>query len=74
MNPYDSEKSEPNFWLSCILVNEEAMCKQVRGEKDALYVPEHGKSCPTEILENLPNIMRRADQSGNQCICSRFIG
>ena len=43
MNPYDSEKSEPNFWLSCILVNEEAMCKQVRGEKDALYVPEHGK-------------------------------
>ena len=53
MNPYDSEKSEPNFWLSCILVNEEAMCKQVRGEKDALYVPEHGKSCPTEILEKL---------------------
>ena len=29
------------------------MCKQVRGEKDALYVPEHGKSCPTEILEKL---------------------
>lgn len=53
MNPYDSEKSEPNFWLSCILVNEEAMCKQVRGEKDALYVPEHGKSCPTEILEKV---------------------
>ena len=53
MNPYDSEKSEPNFWLSCILVNEEAMCKQVRGEKDALYVPEHEKSCPTEILEKL---------------------
>ena len=53
MNPYDSEKSEPNYWLSCILINEEAMCKQVRGEKDALYVPEHGKSCPTEILEKL---------------------
>ena len=56
MNPYDSEKSEPNYWLSCILINEEAMCKQVRGEKDALYVPEHGKSCPTEILEAISSI------------------
>jgi dTDP-4-amino-4,6-dideoxygalactose transaminase len=27
------------------------MCKQVRGEQEALYIPEHGKSCPTEILE-----------------------
>lgn len=53
MNPYDEEKSEPNFWLSCLLINENAMCKQVRGEYEALYTPEHGKSCPTEILEAL---------------------
>lgn len=53
MNPYDSEKSEPNFWLSCLLIDEEAMCKQVRSEKEALYIPETGKSCPTEILETL---------------------
>lgn len=53
MNPYDEEKSEPNFWLSCLLINENAMCKQVRGEHEALYIPEHGKSCPTEILETL---------------------
>lgn len=27
------------------------MCQTVRGEKDALYVSEPGKSCPTEILK-----------------------
>ena len=53
MNPYDAENSEPNFWLSCMLIDEEAMCKQVRGEQDVLYISEPGKSCPTEILETL---------------------
>lgn len=53
MNPFDDENSEPNFWLSCILINSEAMCKQVRGEREALYISELGKSCPTEILETL---------------------
>ncbi|MBO6196264.1 MAG: DegT/DnrJ/EryC1/StrS family aminotransferase, partial [Butyrivibrio sp.] len=42
MNPYDEANSEPNFWLSCLLINEDAMCKQVRGEKDVLYVSEPG--------------------------------
>lgn len=56
MNPYDAENSEPNFWLSCILIDKDAMCKQVRGEKEALYLPEHGKSCPTEILEVIASI------------------
>lgn len=53
MNPYDAKNSEPNFWLSCLLINEEAMCRQVRSETEALYVSEPGKSCPTEILETL---------------------
>lgn len=53
MNPYDTENSEPNFWLSCLLIDEEAMCRQVRGETEALYISEVGKSCPTEILETL---------------------
>ena len=53
MNPYDTENSEPNFWLSCLLINEDAMCRQVRGEQEALYISEKGKSCPTEILEVL---------------------
>jgi dTDP-4-amino-4,6-dideoxygalactose transaminase len=51
MNPFDEETSEPNYWLSCLTINPEAMCKQVRGEQEALYIPEAGKSCPTEILE-----------------------
>lgn len=53
MNPYDAENSEPNFWLSCLLINPENMCRQVRGECDELYISEHGKSCPAEILETL---------------------
>lgn len=53
MNPYDAVNSEPNFWLSCLLIKPEAMCRQVRGEQEALYISESGKSCPTEILEKL---------------------
>ncbi len=53
MNPYDEVNSEPNFWLSCMIINSDAMCKQVRGDKDSCYVSENGKSCPTMILERL---------------------
>lgn len=56
LNPYDTDASEPNFWLSCLLIDADAMCPQVRGERDALYVPEPGKSCPTEILEALMSL------------------
>ena len=56
MNPYDANNSEPNFWLSCMIIEPEAMCKQVRGEQEALYVAEAGKSCPTEILEAIASI------------------
>ncbi len=53
MNPYDGAHSVPNFWLSCIIIDETAMCKQVRGDGDSCYIKEKGKSCPTEILETL---------------------
>lgn len=53
MNPYDEEKSDPNYWLSCMLVDSDAMCKQVRSETQYLYIDEKGKSCPTQILETL---------------------
>ena len=53
MNPFDAESSEPNYWLSCMIINKEAMCSQVCGEQDSLYISEQGKSCPTEILETL---------------------
>lgn len=53
MNPYDIKNSNPNFWLSCLIVKPEAMCSQTRGEQDIMYISETGKSCPTEILETL---------------------
>ncbi len=52
MNPFE-EKASPNYWLSCLLVNKGAMCRQVRGDKDSLYESEPGKSCPQEILESI---------------------
>ena len=53
MNPWDEENSVPNYWLSAMLIDKEAMCKQVRSDNDAAFIPEHGKTCPTEILEAL---------------------
>ncbi len=53
MNPYDEKKSEPNFWLSCMTIDQEAMCEQVRGEREESYIPSKGKTCPGEILEAL---------------------
>ena len=53
MNPFDAEKSAPNFWLSCLLIDEDAMCGTLRSATRAMYRSETGKSCPTEILEAL---------------------
>lgn len=56
MNPYDVTNSEPNFWLSCMIIEPEAMCKQVRSGLEVLYIGEPGKSCPTEILDAIASI------------------
>ena len=53
MNPYDEKTSKPNYWLSCMSINTDSMCRQIRSDRDALYQSEHGKTCPTEILETL---------------------
>lgn len=53
MNPYDEKIMEPNFWLSCLLIDEKFLCRQVRSDNQALFIGEYGKTCPTEILETL---------------------
>lgn len=53
MNPYDSKKSEPNYWLSCIMLDSSAMCNQARSNLDYAYASEIGKSSPHEILDAL---------------------
>ena len=53
MNPYIEDIMNPNFWLSCLIIDKDAMSRQVRSENEALYISEPGKSCPTEILETL---------------------
>ena len=56
MNPYIEGVMEPNFWLSCLLINEEAMGKESRSDNEVTYVKEAGKTCPAEILEKLASI------------------
>ena len=56
MNPFDSKNSEPNYWLSCMIIKPEAMARQVRGEQDYLYEKEKGKSSPQEILDAIAAI------------------
>ncbi len=55
MNPI-VEGCEPNYWLSAMIIDKDAMCKQVRDDSTAIYRPEHGKSCPTEILDAISSI------------------
>lgn len=54
MNPYIEEIMEPNFWLSCLLIDRDAMCEQVRSDNKAIYYKkDRGKTCPTEIYQQL---------------------
>ena len=43
----------PNYWLSALIIDRDAMCPQTRDDVRAQYIPEPGKSCPTQILERL---------------------
>lgn len=52
MNPYLTD-TDPNFWLSCLLVDGDAMTEQIRSDHDSRYTKESGKSCPDEIREAL---------------------
>ena len=56
MNPFDSDNSAPNYWLSCLTVDREAMCKQVRTDRDTSFEAEKGKTCPTQILQELEKL------------------
>lgn len=56
MNPMNLTDSNPNYWLSCMIINPEAMAKQVRGEQDYLYASEKGKTTPQEILDAITSI------------------
>ena len=52
MNPYTND-CEPNYWLSCLLMDEDAMCEQKRSANAVEYKCDQGKTCPSAILEKL---------------------
>ena len=55
MNPI-TDGTKPNYWLCALIIDKDAMCKQVRDDSMACYNPESGKSCPTEILEAIASL------------------
>lgn len=56
MNPFDDKICEPNYWLSCLIVDEDAMAPQVRGDMEVSFASEPGKSSPSEILQAIESI------------------
>ena len=55
MNPITAG-TEPNYWLSALIIDKDHMCRQVRRDCEALYQKEHGKTCPTEVLEAISSV------------------
>ena len=55
MNPI-LDNTNPNYWLSCLIIDKDYMSKQVRSDNEAMYVKEKGKTCPTEILEAIASL------------------
>ncbi len=60
LNPAGTGDTVSNYWLSCLLINPEAMCRVERSACNSDYTPEHGKSCPDEILSALTAINTEA--------------
>ncbi len=55
MNPI-TDGTKPNYWISALTIDKNAMCKQVRSDNEALFQKEPNKTCPTEILEAIASI------------------
>ena len=55
MNPI-TKGTEPNYWLSALIIDNEALCSHARDDSKGVFVAEHGKSCPTEILDAMASI------------------
>lgn len=55
MNPI-TQDTNPNYWLSAMIIDPEYTCEQVRDDSRALFVKQKGKTCPTEILQAIADI------------------
>lgn len=53
MDPINLDACQPNYWLSCMMIDKEAMCLQNRTATTSSYVEEEEKSCPDEILKQI---------------------
>ena len=52
-NPTGGVDNVPNHWLSCMIIDKDAMAPCTRSERTYTYRSEIGKSSPSEILEAL---------------------
>ena len=53
MNPYIEDAMEPNFWLSCLLIEKDYMCEFEYNSSSYSYSKSKGKTCPMHIVDTL---------------------
>ncbi|MCR5675404.1 MAG: DegT/DnrJ/EryC1/StrS family aminotransferase [Lachnospiraceae bacterium] len=53
MNPTGGDRNRPNYWLSCLTVDRDAMCPVTRTATTTAWQHEAGRTCPDEILAAL---------------------
>jgi dTDP-4-amino-4,6-dideoxygalactose transaminase len=53
MNPLGGAESHPNYWLSCVLIDRDAMCPAERTGTETTWTHVPGRSCPDELFEAL---------------------
>lgn len=51
-----TNNTNPNYWLSCMIIDKEYMSTQERTETEVSYSKETGKTCPSEILDAIISI------------------
>ena len=55
LNPI-TDNTNPNYWLSCMIIDKEYMSTQERTEIEVSYSKETGRTCPSEILDAIISI------------------
>ena len=71
MNPI-TDGTEPNYWLSGMIIDENAMCKQVRSDCEAFISQNPARLVRQRFWKPSQSITLRVDRSGSRCTLSHL--
>lgn len=72
MNPFDAENSEPNYWLSCLVIDPEAMCRQVAGNRNPCTFRNRERAVPWRSWRRWQGITPRGVPSGSHAYAAHL--